>query len=208
MVPPPRKLKISASSCISAALTGSAPGSLPRFSRPVASCPTCHSLRRIGLYYTRSCISCIWYLRWQSSALRRSWILGYLGPVAPIPRTACSRPTAQTTSRDFRQDFGSLPARTSWKGVWQCTSPGDARIPDCDQILQQEFCFWLPPQFSFPFTLEVYPLFELSRLFRMVAVEVCRGEDFCHQLDDELSWIGRDDKRGSRCHNCVDGGWL
>ena len=60
----------------------------------------------------------------------------------------------------------------------------------------------------FTCTLEVYPFFEFSRCFGRVAVEVSRGDAICPQWDVELAWIGRDDRRGSWCHNCVDGGWL
>ena len=57
-------------------------------------------------------------------------------------------------------------------------------------------------------TLEVYPFFEFSCCFRMVAVEVSRGDDVCPRRDVELAWIRMDDKRGSRCHDYVYSGYL
>ena len=46
----------------------------------------------------------------------------------------------------------------------------------------------------FPCTLEVYPFLEFPRRFRMVEVEVSRGDAICHQWDDELAWNGWDDE--------------
>ena len=146
---PQRALTISASSRTSAALTGSAPGSLPIFSRPIASCPTCRSHSRIGPCYTRVCKLYLRYLCLRSSALRHPQILGFPGPVAPIPGTACSRPRAPTTLRDFRQGLGSPPAHTPWRGVLRFPSTRDGQIPDCNQILWREMFFWRPPLFSF-----------------------------------------------------------
>ena len=60
----------------------------------------------------------------------------------------------------------------------------------------------------FPCMLQVYPFLEFPRRLRMVAVEVSRGGNICPSWDDELAWIGRDDERGSQCHNCVDSVWM
>ena len=40
------------------------------------------------------------------------------------------------------------------------------------------------------FTLEVYPLFEFPRSFRMVSVKVSRGGAVCPRWDDELVCMG------------------
>ena len=108
---PPRKSMVFSFSCTFAEMPGSAPGSSPRFSRHVACRPTCHSHRRTGPCYTRVCKSCRQYLHRQSPALRRSRTIGFLGPVAPIPGTVCSRPTAPITSSNFRRGLGFPPAR-------------------------------------------------------------------------------------------------
>ena len=109
---PPRELMIFSSSCTSAALPGSAPVSLPRFSRHVACRPTCNRNHRTGPCCTRACKSYRQYLCWRSSALRHSQTLGFLGPVVPITGTVCSHPTAPTTLSNFRQGLGFPPART------------------------------------------------------------------------------------------------
>ena len=199
---PPRELTMSASFCISAALTGSAPGQLPRFSRPVASRPTCLSCHRIGPYYTRACISCQRYFCRRLYNLRRSRTLVSLGPVVLIPETAL------TTSRIFRRGIGYPPARTLWEGVWLCPSPVDGQIPDCYQILRREMFCWPPPQFSFSLHARGLSTLWIPLPLLMVGVEVSWGDAVCPRRDDELAWIGRDDKWGSLCHNRVDSGWL
>ena len=62
--------------------------------------------------------------------------------------------------------------------------------------------------FLFPYTLEVNPLFEFPCRFRMVAVDVSRGDAVCPLWYDELARIEWDDEQGSRCHDRVDGGGL
>ena len=147
--PPARVVMIYASFCTSSALTGSAPGIFPRFSHTVVSHPTCRIHRRIDQCYTRACKLYQQYLRLRSSALCHPQILGFPGPVALIPGTACLRPRAPTTLRDFRGGLGSPPECTPWRGVWRCPSPGDGQIPDYDQILQREMFCWRPPRFAF-----------------------------------------------------------
>ena len=56
--------------------------------------------------------------------------------------------------------------------------------------------------------LQVYPFLEFPRRLRMVAVEVSRGGNICPSWDYELAWIGRDDERGSQCHDCVYSVWM
>ena len=60
----------------------------------------------------------------------------------------------------------------------------------------------------FSCALEVYPLFEFPRSFRMVSVEVSQGGAVCPRWDDELVCMGQDYKQGSRCYDHVDGGSL
>ena len=66
-------------------------------------------------------------------------------------------------------------------------------------------CFY---DLIFRCTLQVDPFLELPRRLSMVVVEVSCGDDICPWWDYELTWIGRDDERGSRCHDHIDSVWL
>ena len=86
----PAQVEDFCSSCTSAALPGSAPGSSPRFSRHVSCCPTCHSHRRIGPCCTQACKLCRQYLCQRSPALHRSQTLDLLVPLHQIlERSVC-----------------------------------------------------------------------------------------------------------------------